>query len=42
MEPWSFDVAGRFDEHVFDSDVLKDNPLGDPHQRPVWVYVPPG
>jgi len=42
VEPWSFDVAGRFDEHVFESEVLKDNPLGDPHQRPVWVYVPPG
>jgi S-formylglutathione hydrolase FrmB len=34
--------AGRFDEHVFDSQVLRDNPLGDPHERPLWVYVPPG
>jgi S-formylglutathione hydrolase FrmB len=34
--------AGRFDEHVFDSRVLRDNPLGDPHERPLWVYVPPG
>src|ERR671935_1207278 len=42
MEPWSFDVAGRFDEHAFESEVLKDNPLGDPHVRPLWVYVPPG
>src|SRR5919201_1300331 len=42
MEPWSFEVAGRFDEHAFDSEVLKDNPLGDPHVRPLWVYVPPG
>ena len=42
MEPWSYDLAGRFDEHAFDSDVLKDNPLGDPHVRPLWVYVPPG
>jgi hypothetical protein len=40
--PWSFDVAGRFDDHAFESDVLKDNPLGDPHVRPLWVYVPPG
>jgi Putative esterase len=42
MEPWSFEVAGRFDEHAFESEVLKDNPLGDPHVRPLWVYVPPG
>jgi putative esterase len=42
VEPWSFDVAGRFDEHAFESDVLKDNALGDPHVRPLWVYVPPG
>ena len=42
MEPWSYDVAGRFDEHAFESDVLKDNRLGDPHVRPLWVYVPPG
>ena len=41
MEPWSYDLAGRFDEHAFDSEVLKDNPLGDPHVRPLWVYVPP-
>jgi Putative esterase len=42
MEPWSYDLAGRFDEHAFESEVLKDNPLGDPHVRPLWVYVPPG
>ena len=42
MEPWSYAVAGRFDEHTFESDVLKDNRLGDPHVRPLWVYVPPG
>jgi hypothetical protein len=41
MEPWSYDLAGRFDEHAFESEVLKDNPLGDPHVRPLWVYVPP-
>jgi putative esterase len=42
MLPWSADIAGRFDEHVFSSDVLRGNPLGDPAERPVWVYVPPG
>ena len=42
MEPWSFDVAGRFEEHTIASDALRDNPLGDPSERPLWVYVPPG
>jgi putative esterase len=42
MEPWSYELAGRFDEHAFESEVLKGNPLGDPHVRPFWVYVPPG
>ncbi|HEY6836856.1 MAG TPA: alpha/beta hydrolase-fold protein [Gaiellaceae bacterium] len=42
MEPWSYAVAGRFDEHAFESEILKGNPLGDPHVRPLWVYVPPG
>jgi Putative esterase len=42
MEPWSYDLAGRFDEHAFESEALKGNPLGDPHVRPLWVYVPPG
>ena len=40
--PWAYPPAGRFDEHVFDSRALRDNPLGDPHERPLWVYVPPG
>jgi hypothetical protein len=30
------------DEQVFTSDVLRDNPLGDPFERPLWVYLPPG
>ncbi|HEX5938233.1 MAG TPA: alpha/beta hydrolase-fold protein [Actinomycetota bacterium] len=42
MEPWSFDVAGRFQEHSIASDALRDNPLGDPSERPLWVYTPPG
>ena len=40
--PWSIDWAGRIDEHVIVSDALRDNPLRDPHERPLWVYVPPG
>jgi hypothetical protein len=42
MLPWSAPLAGRLDEHEFTSEVLRDNPLGDPHVRPLWVYVPPG
>src|SRR5689334_9414902 len=42
MRPWGTEPAGRFDEHVFSSDALRGNPLGDPHERPLWVYVPPG
>jgi hypothetical protein len=42
MLPWSAELAGRLDEHVIDSPALHGNPLGDPHERPLWVYVPPG
>jgi hypothetical protein len=40
--PWSADLAGRIDEQVIDSELLRGNPLGDPHERPVLVYLPPG
>jgi hypothetical protein len=40
--PWSADLAGTLHEHVFESRVLRDNPLGDPRERPLWVYTPPG
>ena len=42
MEPWSREKVGRFDPLEIESSVLRDNPLGDPHVRPLWVYVPPG
>src|SRR5260370_12237205 len=42
MLPWSTTTHGRFEESVFESTVLKGNPLGDPFQRPLWVYLPPG
>jgi hypothetical protein len=42
MEPWSYELAGRVEEHAFESEVLKGNPLGDPYVRPLWVYLPPG
>jgi Putative esterase len=40
--PWSTELAGRLDEHVITSDLLRENPLDDPYERPLWVYVPPG
>jgi hypothetical protein len=42
MQPWSAELTGRIDEHVIDSELLRDNVLGDPARRPLWVYVPPG
>ncbi|HEY3549803.1 MAG TPA: alpha/beta hydrolase-fold protein [Gaiellaceae bacterium] len=41
MRPWSRDYVGRFDELEIESDLLRGNPLGDPHVRPLWVYLPP-
>ncbi len=41
MEPWSRELVGRVEEHALESELLRDNPLGDPHVRPLWVYVPP-
>jgi S-formylglutathione hydrolase FrmB len=42
MLPWSAELAGRIDEHMITSGLLRDNPLGDPAERPLWVYLPPG
>jgi S-formylglutathione hydrolase FrmB len=42
MEPWGRELRGRLDEHLFESDALRGNPLGDPASRPLWVYTPPG
>jgi S-formylglutathione hydrolase FrmB len=42
MLPWSAELAGSIDEHIITSELLRGNPLGDPHQRPLQVYVPPG
>jgi S-formylglutathione hydrolase FrmB len=41
MYPWSSDLRGRYEETIFESNVLKGNPLGDPYQRPLWIYLPP-
>jgi S-formylglutathione hydrolase FrmB len=42
MLPWNAELAGRIDEHVFTSGLLRGNALRDPHERPLLVYVPPG
>jgi hypothetical protein len=35
-------LAGRLEPGVIDSVALRGNPLGDPSQRSVYVYLPPG
>ena len=42
MQPWSRELLGHLDEHVLASEALRGNRLGDPHERPLWVYTPPG
>jgi Putative esterase len=42
MLPWSAELAGTLHEHVIASTLLRGNPLGDPHERPLLVYTPPG
>jgi S-formylglutathione hydrolase FrmB len=33
--------GGRFEQHTVSSSALRDNPLSDPAERPLWVYLPP-
>ena len=40
--PWPADLAGHLETITFTSELLRGNPLGDPHQRPLHVYLPPG
>ena len=35
-------LAGRIDRHRIEQQLLRGNPLGDPHERELYVYVPPG
>ena len=42
MLPWSAELAGRIDEHVISSELLRDNPLRDSRDRPLLAYTPPG
>ena len=40
--PWSRPLSGTLDRLVVESDLLADNPLGDPARRPLYVLRPPG
>jgi Putative esterase len=40
--PWDRPLAGSLDRIVVQSELLADNPLGDPTRRPLYVYRPPG
>lgn len=40
--PWDHEWAGRIHHLAIHSTALEGNPLGDPADRPLWVYVPPG
>jgi S-formylglutathione hydrolase FrmB len=42
MLPWQGDLVGALDKIEIESELLRGNPLGDPHVRPLWVYTPPG
>ena len=35
-------TGGEVVTETFDSNVLKNNPLGDPTRRDVAIYLPPG
>jgi enterochelin esterase-like enzyme len=40
--PWQRQLAGTLDSLVVESELLADNPLGDPAHRPLYVYRSPG
>jgi S-formylglutathione hydrolase FrmB len=42
MQPWTVEPKGRFEQHTITSEALRGNALGDPFERPLWVYLPPG
>ncbi len=41
MAPWPAALHGRLEKVTVASELLRGNPLGDPHERPLWVYLPP-
>jgi pimeloyl-ACP methyl ester carboxylesterase len=42
LRPWPTELAGGLVSSTFTSTVLAGNPLGDPAERPLAVYLPPG
>ncbi len=42
MPIYQHELAGRLHQETIESDLLRGNPLGDPHVRPLWIYTPPG
>jgi Putative esterase len=42
MKPWHVEPKGRFEQHTITSQALAGNPLDDPAERPLWLYLPPG
>lgn len=40
--PWDLRSGGVLDQLTVTSELLAGNPLGDPSDRPLWVYLPPG
>ena len=40
--PWERPLHGELDRLVVESELLAENPLGDPARRPLYVYRPPG
>ncbi len=40
--PWQRPLSGSLEALVVESEVLADNPLGDPVRRPLYVYRAPG
>lgn len=40
--PWDQELTGRIERSTVSSAALVGNPLGDPSDRPIWVYLPPG
>lgn len=39
--PWKRPLEGRFEALAVESELLRDNPLGDPARRPLYVYCAP-
>ena len=40
--PWERPLRGALDRLAVESELLAENPLGDPSRRPLYVYRPPG